>query len=81
MMTKKPKYKAVVVQIAEFEGNKYVRKTNHRLSVFDSNHNEVFKIIQAALAKASGEKVPEKSGDLKLMELKRGPKKEKKSEH
>lgn len=53
MMTKKPKYKAVVIQIAEFIGSKYLKGTNHRISVFDTSHDKVFKVIEAALNEES----------------------------
>lgn len=63
MMTKKPKYKAVVIQIAEFSGSVYLKGTNHRISVFDSTHDKVFKVVEKALEEES--KKMEKKGEKK----------------
>lgn len=61
MITKKPKFKAVVIQIAEFTSdNKYIKGTNHRLRVFDTSHDKVFRVIENALETESKKKVMEK---------------------
>lgn len=53
MIIKRPKVKACVIQVAEYSGAQYVKGSNHRISVYDTTHEKVFKIVEDALMNAA----------------------------
>lgn len=52
MMTEKPKFKTVVVQIGEYKQNKYVKGSNHRITILDASHDKVYEIVNKAILEA-----------------------------